>query len=106
MSERTSLAATFFSIILSGAEEGLCKFQIRSRNVLTHFLYRSSKKSCGISAIVDDEGRPVGILTDRDVARVSPSVLGQVSAEEYNELFETTGVNSAMTKVAATTFQP
>ena len=48
--------------------------------------------------VVDANGRPVGIITDRDVARVAPSVIGNLSAEEYNEIFETTSVSVAMSK--------
>jgi len=48
--------------------------------------------------VVDAKGHVVGIITDRDVARVAPSVIGNVSAEEYNEIFETTSVSVAMSK--------
>lgn len=48
--------------------------------------------------IVDAEGKPVGILTDRDIARVTPSMLAPMPVEKYNELFETTDVTRAMSK--------
>ncbi len=48
--------------------------------------------------IVDGGGKPVGILTDRDIARVTPSMLAPMPVEKYNELFETTSVTKAMTK--------
>ena len=48
--------------------------------------------------IVDDDSRPVGIISDRDVARMAPSMLGHVSQEEYNEIFESTPISRAMTK--------
>ena len=48
--------------------------------------------------IVDDDNRPVGIISDRDVARMAPSMLGHVSQEEYNEIFEATPISRAMTK--------
>src|SRR6266404_3566927 len=48
--------------------------------------------------VLDPDGRPIGIITDRDVARVAPSVLGNMTPEEYNEIFESTNVQVAMTK--------
>ncbi len=48
--------------------------------------------------IVNAEGKPLGILTDRDIARVTPSMLAPMSAEDYNTLFETTPVTRAMSK--------
>ena len=59
---------------------------------------RSSKRHI---PIIGPDG-PVGILTDRDLARVSPSVLGGIQAEQYNELMESTTVENAMTKNPAT----
>ena len=44
------------------------------------------------------DGRAVGILTDRDVGRVAPSVLGSVSPQEYNRFFEETRVGKVMTR--------
>ncbi len=40
----------------------------------------------------------VGILSDRDVQRCTPSRLSRVSAEEYNSIFQTTQVGSVMTR--------
>ena len=48
--------------------------------------------------VIDSDGRPVGIVTDRDVARMAPSMLGQITAEEYNAVFEGTPVTRAMTR--------
>jgi len=48
--------------------------------------------------ILDSEGRVVGIISDRDVARMAPSILGQMSPEEYNSIFEATPITVAMTK--------
>ena len=48
--------------------------------------------------VVDLDGLPIGIITDRDVARVAPSVLGNMTPEEYNDIFESTNVQVAMTK--------
>jgi acetoin utilization protein AcuB len=47
--------------------------------------------------IVDGE-RLVGILTDRDVYRCSPSLLGTITAEEYNAVFEQTPIDRVMTR--------
>ena len=47
---------------------------------------------------ITQDGRVVGILTDRDVGRVAPSVLGSVSQQEYNRFFEDTRVGKVMTR--------
>ena len=43
-------------------------------------------------------GKLVGLITDRDVARVSPSIVSQASQEEYNKVFEQTMVERVMVK--------
>jgi len=48
--------------------------------------------------IVTRDGKAVGIISDRDVSRLSPSMLGQVSQEEYNRIFESTPIATVMTK--------
>jgi acetoin utilization protein AcuB len=48
--------------------------------------------------IVDANGKVVGIISDRDVARMAPSILGQMTPEEYNSIFEATQITVAMTK--------
>ena len=45
-----------------------------------------------------EDGRVVGILTDRDVGRVAPSVLGSGSPQEYNRFFEETRAGKVMTR--------
>ena len=52
--------------------------------------------------VVDPEGKPIGIITDRDIARVAPSMLMPQNAETYNQIFESTPVTKAMTKPALT----
>jgi acetoin utilization protein AcuB len=52
--------------------------------------------------VVDAEGKPVGIISDRDIARVAPSMLAPMNAEAYNQLFESTPVTKAMTRPAVT----
>lgn len=47
--------------------------------------------------IVDGE-RLVGIITDRDVSRLAPSMLGKVTAKEYNAIFENTPLEKVMTR--------
>lgn len=47
--------------------------------------------------IVQD-GKLVGLITDRDVARVSPSILSAVSQDEYNQVFEQTMIQRVMCK--------
>jgi acetoin utilization protein AcuB len=48
--------------------------------------------------VVSQDGKVLGIISDRDVSRLAPSVLSQPSAEEYNKVFEGTSVTLAMTK--------
>jgi acetoin utilization protein AcuB len=45
-----------------------------------------------------DDGRMVGILTDRDVGRVAPSMLMGISPQDYNRVFEDTPVAKVMTR--------
>jgi len=45
-----------------------------------------------------DGDRLVGIITDRDIQRFAPSLLGNVSQEEYNRIFEETPLDRVMTK--------
>lgn len=40
----------------------------------------------------------VGIITERDINRYAPSLLGNVSQEEYNAIFENTPLERVMTK--------
>jgi CBS domain-containing protein len=43
-------------------------------------------------------GKVVGIVSDRDILRLSPSVLtGETTEEEYNQVFENTPITEAMT---------
>ena len=43
-------------------------------------------------------GKLVGIISDRDVSRLAPSILSEQSEEEYNRIFENTPITLAMTK--------
>jgi len=43
-------------------------------------------------------GKIVGIISDRDVARLAPSRLSRMTPEEYNQVFESTPITTAMTK--------
>lgn len=47
---------------------------------------------------VVNAGRLVGLLSDRDVQRASPSMFGKMSPEEYNRIFETTPVEKVMAR--------
>jgi acetoin utilization protein AcuB len=42
---------------------------------------------------VVQDGRPVGVISDRDVQRASPSMFSKMSPEEYNKMFETTSID-------------
>src|SRR5262250_3214417 len=48
--------------------------------------------------IVDEAGKLVGIISDRDVSRLSPSMLAHMTPEDYNRVFEATPITTAMTK--------
>ena len=48
--------------------------------------------------IVDEEGKVVGIISDRDVSRMAPSMLAKMTPEEYNAVFESTPITVAMTR--------
>jgi len=48
--------------------------------------------------------RLVGIISDRDVQRATPSLLGKVSQEEYNRIFETTPITRIMVREVITVF--
>lgn len=48
--------------------------------------------------VVSSDGKVLGIISDRDVSRLAPSVLSPLSTEEYNKIFEGTPVTLAMTK--------
>jgi len=48
--------------------------------------------------ILNKEGKPVGIISDRDVSRMAPSILSDITPEEYNSVFESTPITKAMTK--------
>ena len=44
------------------------------------------------------DGRVVGILTDRDLKRASPSLLSGIDQKQYDELLETIRVGQIMTR--------
>lgn len=44
----------------------------------------------------------VGLLSDRDVQRASPSIFGKMTPEEYNRIFETTPLAKVMAKEPVT----
>ena len=45
-----------------------------------------------------EDGRLIGVLTDRDVGRVAPSMLMGLSPQDYNRVFEDTPVAKVMTR--------
>jgi CBS domain-containing protein len=47
--------------------------------------------------IVDGD-RLVGIITERDVLRCSPSLLSEITQDEYNAIFENTPIARVMTR--------
>ncbi len=52
--------------------------------------------------VLDERGRLVGIVTDRDIRRTLPSPLSAAAPEEYEALLETTPVSRIMSKNAIT----
>jgi acetoin utilization protein AcuB len=48
--------------------------------------------------ILSEDGKVVGIISDRDVSRLAPSMLARMTQEEYNAIFEKTPITVAMTK--------
>ena len=48
--------------------------------------------------ILSPEGKVVGIISDRDVSRLAPSMMAQMTPEDYNRVFEATPITKAMTK--------
>jgi acetoin utilization protein AcuB len=49
------------------------------------------------------DGQVVGVLTDRDIARASPSLLVPLPPDEYNRVFESTEVSKVMSRNPLTT---
>jgi len=47
--------------------------------------------------VLRDDGRLAGIVTDRDVARMAPSLLGRITPDQYNAVYESTPITMAMT---------
>ena len=45
-----------------------------------------------------EDGQLVGLLSDRDISRLAPSLLVPLSAEDYNRVFEDTRVGKIMTR--------
>jgi len=48
--------------------------------------------------VIADGERLVGIITDRDVYRFAPSILSDMTPEEYNAIFENTPIEKVMTR--------
>lgn len=48
--------------------------------------------------VINDDGKLVGIVTDRDVKRALPSPLSPSAADEYDEIVDNTMVEKVMTR--------
>lgn len=57
---------------------------------------RTGKRHVPILSAKD--GKVVGIVSDRDVSRLAPSMLTQQNEEEYNQIFENTPITTGMTR--------
>ena len=57
---------------------------------------RTGKRHLPIVSAID--GKLVGIISDRDISRLAPSILSNQTEEEYNRVFEDTPIITAMTK--------
>jgi CBS domain-containing protein len=52
-----------------------------------------------VPIVSKEGGKVVGIISDRDILRLTPSVLSaEMSEEEYNRVFEETPITKAMTR--------
>jgi acetoin utilization protein AcuB len=47
-------------------------------------------------------GKVIGIISDRDISRLAPSVLSTPNQDDYNRVFEETPITAAMTKAPIT----
>jgi acetoin utilization protein AcuB len=57
---------------------------------------RTGKRHVPIVSVAT--GKLVGMISDRDVSRLAPSMLTTQDEEEYNRVFESTPIAQAMTK--------
>jgi len=57
---------------------------------------RTGKRHVPIVSAKD--GKLVGIISDRDVSRLAPSILANHTEQEYNAIFEETTISDVMTK--------
>ncbi len=48
--------------------------------------------------VLDYQDHVIGIISDRDVSRLAPSMLARMTPEEYNSIFDATPITVAMTK--------
>ncbi len=48
--------------------------------------------------VLDYQDHVIGIISDRDVSRLAPSMLARMTPDEYNTIFEATPITMAMTK--------
>lgn len=48
--------------------------------------------------IVSSDGKAIGIISDRDVSRLAPSVRSPLGPDEYNRVLEETPITLAMSK--------
>ena len=56
-------------------------------------------RTCGFRHLpVVKDGSVVGLVSDRDVQRASPTISSGISPEEYNRIFETTPVEKIMAR--------
>lgn len=56
---------------------------------------RTGKRHVPVVSAAD--GKVVGIVSDRDVLRLAPSMLSPLGEDEYNQIFESTPIRRAMT---------
>jgi acetoin utilization protein AcuB len=95
----------------TGNQQSAAKTSFRVRDYMTSTVTTLTVDACLLDAallirrtgkrhvpVVSAEGKAIGIISDRDVARLAPSVLSPLSPDEYNKIFEGTAVTLAMTK--------
>ena len=94
-----------------GSQPSATKSSFRVRDYMTSTVTTLTVDACLLDAallirrtgkrhvpVVAADGKAIGIISDRDVARLAPSVLSPLSPDEYNKIFEGTSVTLAMTK--------
>ena len=98
-----------------GSQQTTGKSTFRVRDYMTRTVTTLTVDACLLDAallirrtgkrhvpVVSADGKAIGIISDRDVSRLAPSVLSPLGPDEYNKVFEGTPIALAMTKELVT----